>query len=70
MKNQCGPANPARFYYGVDVDSLSATDFAWEDVHSTQTSWADGDYAPIVIWDAPTGSPTEPQRPELTFGSE
>ena len=43
LKDQCGNANPARFYYGVDVNSLGATSFAWEDV-----------YSPQLPWDAPT----------------
>lgn len=66
LRNQCGRQDPARFYYGPAVTSHSATDNNWRDVHSINT-YGEG---PVVIWDAPTGSPTEPQKPRLTFGLE
>jgi len=70
LKNNCGPADPDRFYYGEDVTNFTATTLAWEDVKSTHCYYANGGDGPVVIWDAPTGSPTEPQYPRLTFGLE
>jgi len=67
LRNQCGVQDPSRFYYGPDVTSLTATDANWRDVHSLNIYNGEG---PVVIWDAPTGSPTEPQKPRLTFGLE
>ena len=61
LKNQCGTQDPDRFYYGQDITSFTATTQSWEDVASVQ-SYGQG---PVVIWDAPTGSPNEPQKPEI-----
>ena len=66
LQNSCGTQDPSRFYYGPDVTGISSTNTSWDDFHSLNM-YGQG---PVVIWDAPTGSPTEPQRPELTFGSE
>ena len=63
MKNQCGTQDPDRFYYGQDNTSFTATTQSWEDVASVQ-SYGKG---PVVIWDAPTGSPSEPKKPEITI---
>ena len=63
LKNQCGTQDPDRFYYGQNITSFTATTQAWEDVASVQ-SYGQG---PVVIWDAPTGSPSEPQKPEITI---
>ena len=49
------------FYYGDDITSFSDTTQQWEDYHSLQ-SYGQG---PVVIWDAPTGSPNEPKKPEI-----
>jgi hypothetical protein len=70
LKYNCGPADPARFYYGQDPTNFTATTFAWEDVQSVQMYYENGGEGPVVIWDAPTGSPTEPKKPGLTFGLE
>ena len=61
LKNQCGTQDPSRFYYGDDITSFSDTTQQWEDYHSLQ-SYGQG---PVVIWDAPTGSPNEPKKPEI-----
>ena len=61
LKNQCGPQNPAKFYMGGDQTSWSATDDNWRDAHGTNNYGTDI----VVIWDAPTGSPSEPQKPNL-----
>ena len=61
LKNQCGPQNPAKFYMGGDQTSWSATDDNWRDAHGTNSYGTDI----VVIWDAPTGSPSEPQKPNL-----
>ena len=61
LKNQCGTQDPSRFYYGDDVTSFTATTQAWEDMHGLH-QYGQG---PVVIWDAPTGSPNEPQKPEI-----
>ena len=63
LKNQCGTQDPDRFYYGQDISSFTATTQSWEDVASLQ-SYGQG---PVVIWDAPTGSPSEPKKPEITI---
>ena len=63
LKNQCGTQDPDRFYYGQDITSFTATTQSWEDVASVQ-SYGQG---PVVIWDAPTGSPSEPKKPEITI---
>ena len=63
LKNQCGTQDPDRFYYGQDITSFTATTQSWEDVASLQ-SYGQG---PVVIWDAPTGSPSEPKKPEITI---
>ena len=61
LKNNCGTQDPDRFYYGDDITSFTATTQAWEDMYSVQ-SYGQG---PVVIWDAPTGSPSEPKKPEI-----
>ena len=61
LKNQCGPQNPAKFYMGGDQTSWSATDDNWRDAHGTNNYGTDI----VVIWDAPTGSPSEPQKPAI-----
>ena len=61
LKNQCGTQDPSKFYYGDDITSFSDTTQQWEDYHSLQ-SYGQG---PVVIWDAPTGSPNEPKKPEI-----
>ena len=61
MKNQCGVQDPARFYDNGAV--VGADNFAWEDVYSLQGGDA------VVIWDAPTGSPDEPQKPQLRLSN-
>jgi len=61
LKNSCGNQSPERFYYGDDITSFTATSGQWEDFHAVN-QYGDG---PVVIWDAPTGSPTEPQKPEI-----
>ena len=61
LKNQCGTQDPSRFYYGDDVTSFTATTQAWEDMYGLH-QYGQG---PVVIWDAPTGSPNEPQKPEI-----
>ena len=61
LKNQCGSQSPDRFYYGDNITSFTATTAAWEDMYSVQM-YGQG---PVVIWDAPTGSPTEPKKPEI-----
>ncbi len=61
LKNQCGVQDPAKFYDNGAV--VGADNFAWEDVYSLQGGDA------VVIWDAPTGSPTEPQRPQLKLSN-
>ena len=63
LKNQCGTQDPDRFYYGQDITSFTATTQSWEDVASVQ-SYGQG---PVVIWDAPTGSSSEPKKPEITI---
>ena len=65
LKNQCGPQNPAKFYMGGDQTSWSATDDNWRDAHGTNNYGTDI----VVIWDAPTGSPSEPQKPEIRLKS-
>lgn len=65
LKNQCGPQNPSKFYMGGDQTSLSATDDAWRDAYATHNYGKDI----VVIWDAPTGSPSEPQKPEIRLKS-
>ena len=61
LKNNCGAQDPDRFYYGDNITSFTATTQAWEDMYSVQM-YGQG---PVVIWDAPTGSPSEPQKPEI-----
>ena len=61
LKNQCGTQDPSRFYYGDDITSFTATTQAWEDMYAIH-QYGQG---PVVIWDAPTGSPNEPQKPEI-----
>ncbi len=61
LKNSCGAQSPDRFYYGDDITSFTATSSQWEDFHAVN-QYGDG---PVVIWDAPTGSPTEPKKPEI-----
>ena len=63
LQNQCGAQDPERFYYGDDNTSFTATTQDWEDVKAIH-GYGKG---PVVIWDAPTGSPSEPQRPQLSF---
>lgn len=65
LKNQCGPQNPAKFYMGGDQTSWSATDDNWRDAHGTNNYGTDI----VVIWDAPTGSPSEPQKPAIRLKS-
>ena len=65
LKNSCGAQNPERFYYGDDITSFTATSGQWEDFHAVN-QYGDG---PVVIWDAPTGSPTEPQKPEIKISN-
>ena len=57
LKNQCGHQDPAKFYDNGAV--VGADNIEWEDVYSLQGG------TPVIIWDAPTGSPDEPQRPQL-----
>ena len=61
LKNQCGTQNPAKFYMGGDQTSWSATDDNWRNAYGTNNYGEDV----VVIWDAPTGSPSEPQKPNL-----
>ena len=61
LKNNCGTQDPSRFYYGDDITSFSDTTQQWEDYHSLQTYGQSS----VVIWDAPTGSPNEPKKPEI-----
>ena len=61
LKNQCGTQDPAKFYDNGAV--VGADNFAWEDVHSLQGGDA------VIIWDAPTGSPDEPQKPQLRLSN-
>ena len=61
LKNNCGTQSPDRFYYGDNITSFTATTQAWEDMYSVQM-YGQG---PVVIWDAPTGSPSEPKKPEI-----
>ena len=61
LKNNCGTQDPDRFYYGDNITSFTATTQAWEDMYSVQM-YGQG---PVVIWDAPTGSPSEPKKPEI-----
>lgn len=61
LKNQCGQQNPSKFYLGGDQTSWSATDDNWRDAYGTNSYGNDI----VVIWDAPTGSPSEPQKPNL-----
>ena len=65
LKNSCGAQNPERFYYGDDITSFTATSGQWEDFHAVN-QYGDG---PVVIWDAPTGSPTEPKKPEIKISN-
>lgn len=65
LTNQCGPQNPSKFYMGGDQTSLSATDDAWRDAYATHNYGKDI----VVIWDAPTGSSSEPQKPEIRLKS-
>ena len=65
LKNSCGAQSPERFYYGDDITSFTATSTQWEDFHAVN-QYGDG---PVVIWDAPTGSPTEPQKPEIKISN-
>ena len=59
LKNQVGTQNPSEFYHGPVPNG--ADDENWEDLYSLQG----GDS--VIIWDAPTGSPNEPQRPAIKF---
>jgi hypothetical protein len=61
LTNQCGQQNPSKFYLGGDQTSWSATDDNWRDAYGTNSYGNDI----VVIWDAPTGSPSEPQKPNL-----
>jgi len=61
LNNQCGAQDPNRFYYGDDITSFSPEENAWIDMYS-HMAYGQG---PVVIWDAPTGSPTEPKKPEI-----
>ncbi|ADO98297.1 hypothetical protein SSSM7_232 [Synechococcus phage S-SSM7] len=61
LNNQCGTQDPDRFYYGDDITSFTATTAAWEDMYS-HMAYGQG---PVIIWDAPTGSPNEPKKPEI-----
>ena len=65
LKNNCGTQSPDRFYYGDDITSFTATSSQWEDFHAVN-QYGDG---PVVIWDAPTGSPTEPKKPEIKISN-
>ena len=65
LKNSCGAQSPDRFYYGDDITSFTATTAQWEDYYGVN-AYGDG---PVVIWDAPTGSPTEPQKPEIKISN-
>ena len=65
LKNNCGNQSPDRFYYGDDITSFTATSSQWEDYHAVN-QYGDG---PVVIWDAPTGSPTEPKKPEIKISN-
>ena len=61
LVNNCGSQNPERFYYGDNNTSWSASTAQWEDYYGLNT-YGNG---PVVIWDAPTGSPSEPKKPEI-----
>ena len=61
LKNQCGVQDPAKFYDNGAVEG--ADNYQWEDVFSLQGGTS------VVIWDAPTGSPDEPQRPQLRLSN-
>jgi len=61
LNNSCGAQSPDRFYYGDNITGFTSTTAAWEDMYSVQM-YGQG---PVVIWDAPTGSPTEPKKPEI-----
>ena len=61
LKNQCGIQDYEKFYKGNDCEGADNPD--WDDVHSLQGGDA------VVIWDAPTGSDKEPQRPQLKFSN-
>ena len=61
LNNNCGRQSPDRFYYGDNITGFTSTTQAWEDMYSVQM-YGQG---PVVIWDAPTGSPSEPKKPEI-----
>ena len=61
LKNNCGTQDPDRFYYGDDITTFTAEENAWIDMYS-HMAYGQG---PVVIWDAPTGSPSEPKKPEI-----
>ena len=61
LKNNCGAQDPDRFYYGDDITTFTAEENAWIDMYS-HMAYGQG---PVVIWDAPTGSPSEPKKPEI-----
>ena len=61
LKNNCGTQDPDRFYYGDDITTFTADENAWIDMYS-HMAYGQG---PVVIWDAPTGSPSEPKKPEI-----
>ena len=63
LVNNCGTQSPERFYYGDNNTSWSASTAQWEDYYGLNT-YGKG---PVVIWDAPTGSPSEPKKPEITI---
>ena len=61
LKNNCGTQDPDRFYYGDNITTFTADENAWIDMYS-HMAYGQG---PVVIWDAPTGSPSEPKKPEI-----
>ena len=61
LKNNCGTQDPDRFYYGDNITTFTAEENAWIDMYS-HMAYGQG---PVVIWDAPTGSPSEPKKPEI-----
>ena len=61
LKNNCGTQDPDRFYYGDDITTFTAEENAWIDMYS-HMAYGQG---PVVIWDAPTGSPSDPKKPEI-----
>ena len=65
LKNNCGTQDPDRFYYGDNITTFTADENAWIDMYS-HMAYGQG---PVVIWDAPTGSPTEPQKPEIKISN-